>query len=1043
MLDEMHTSLAQDHGDRNSYTLGRVGVHNVVMACLPAGGTGTISAARVASDMMRSFSSLKFGLMVGIGGAAPSREKDIRLGDVVVSHPDAASGGVIQYDFGKTVQGGRFVQTGILNKPPGKLRTALSRLQAKYLREGPELSKHLLQMAAQHPKMAPQYAHPGVENDILFDALYDHPEVEETCLKCDPSRIIRRQCRDSKDPVVYLGLIASGDRVMRDGATRDRLQREKKVDCFEMEAAGLMDDFPCLVIRGISDYSDSHKTKKWQAYAAAAAAAFAKELLNILETGEVDRISPVADPAEKAEAQACLRDLWQTDPSVDRDALKRRKGSPAPGTCEWILNTKELAGWLDSSQAVGQPPNVSNVLWLHGNPGTGKSTMAIFLTEELSTAFSATDARTLAYFFCDSGFETRKTATSLVRGLLLQLVKQRPQLLDYLLPKYIERKPEHKAELFESFDALWPIFVAAAADQDTGQKYCIIDALDECDQESQITLLRQFEETFRSENSMGNVRILITSRAYPEIREYLERFANKDLASFSERKRDVDRCIAERVAELAKRKRYTPKVIEQVSSVLTVKAEGTFLWIGLACKELEKVLSRDAVQVLQRMPKGLYSLYERLLDTARGEDGANADAVRRIMSCVAVSLRPLSVLELSEACQLHQEEEDIETRTQYTRDDIASCRLMVIVQDEKVLLLHQSVRDYLVGDGSCYFVKELEAHAYLAYRCVNILIKQSLGTQPLRSGFADYSIHNWPNHAHMAQSRFEITHSQAEFFNITSQSREQWLEHFRSYCSSCYHQTEVPRQFSILHVAGRWGIPVLVDYISGSYDQENVSRNLAGHIDLNCIDDAGETPLGEAVRSGHPRVASALLRLGAKLTPGVVKAAAANQAKGMEVMGILVNQRGDEITITEEVVKAAAGNTRSGKEVMTLLLNRQGDQGTITKEAVSQIARWFDGEVMMLLLNRRGDQVAITEEVVKAAAGNTRHGKEVMALLLDRQGDQVAITDTGNKTLEDEMESFDKLFGWQSYISDQSRGQPASQLAGLKRRRSYHGPEKR
>lgn len=66
---------------------------------------------------------------------------------------------------------------------------------------------------------------------------------------------------------------------MKDATIRDTVAKEKGVMCFEMEAAGLMNHFPCLVIRGICDYSDSHKNKKWQGYAAMTAAAYTKDLL--------------------------------------------------------------------------------------------------------------------------------------------------------------------------------------------------------------------------------------------------------------------------------------------------------------------------------------------------------------------------------------------------------------------------------------------------------------------------------------------------------------------------------------------------------------------------------------------------------------------------------------------------------------------------------------------------------------------------------------------------------------------------------------------
>jgi hypothetical protein len=66
-----------------------------------------------------------------------------------------------------------------------------------------------------------------------------------------------------------------------------------------MEAAGLMDNFPCLVIRGICDYSDTHKKKNWQPYAAATAAAYAKELLGVIAPVQVDK-TPIAADAIKA-----------------------------------------------------------------------------------------------------------------------------------------------------------------------------------------------------------------------------------------------------------------------------------------------------------------------------------------------------------------------------------------------------------------------------------------------------------------------------------------------------------------------------------------------------------------------------------------------------------------------------------------------------------------------------------------------------------------------------------------------------------------------
>lgn len=293
MLDEEHPRLRKKDSDDNDYALGKIGVHNVAIACLPAGIMGKASAATVAKDMMRTF-PIKIGLMVGIGGGVWSKKLDIRLGDVVVSQPTGTHGGVVQWDFGKMEKGGVFRRTGSLNKPPKVLLNALQKLQTQHIKRGSNLQEYLSQMAERMPHMAETFGHQGAQNDHLFQATYDH-EDGETCDACDNDQLV--ECspkRMSNEPKIHYGNIASGDEVMKDGVTRDRIAKEEGVICFEMEAAGLMDSFPCVVIRGICDYADSHKNKQWQPYAAATAAAYAKQLLNVIDEQEVYELMPAS-----------------------------------------------------------------------------------------------------------------------------------------------------------------------------------------------------------------------------------------------------------------------------------------------------------------------------------------------------------------------------------------------------------------------------------------------------------------------------------------------------------------------------------------------------------------------------------------------------------------------------------------------------------------------------------------------------------------------------------------------------------------------------
>ncbi|KAK2743174.1 heterokaryon incompatibility protein [Colletotrichum kahawae] len=222
MLDEefRDVHIRKAANDINTYTLGSIGRHMIVIACLPKGELGVVRASKVATSMTSTFRNIKFVLMVGIGGGIPSGPNDVRLGDVVVSTPTGKYPGVV-------------------------------------------------------------HATPTTEE------IWGSLPGGTSCSYCDPSKATKRKIGE---PVVHYGLITSGNQVIKDAAYRDRINKSFNGNalCIEMEAAGLMDGFPCLVIRGIYDYADSHKNDAWQEHAAAAAAVLTKELLGNVAPVEVD-----------------------------------------------------------------------------------------------------------------------------------------------------------------------------------------------------------------------------------------------------------------------------------------------------------------------------------------------------------------------------------------------------------------------------------------------------------------------------------------------------------------------------------------------------------------------------------------------------------------------------------------------------------------------------------------------------------------------------------------------------------------------------------
>ncbi|KAL7956658.1 ankyrin repeat protein [Trichoderma compactum] len=292
VLDQRHEEpedFKQHPTDPNSYAWGLIGKHNIVIASLPSGIYGTISATTTATSLLTSLPQIRIGLLVGIAGgiARPRQAQDIRLGDVVVSQPKGKSGGVVQYDMGKAKAGGKWESRDSLSRPPPVLLQALSSLQEEHEIRSSKILDILQDMWRAYPQMSeskgdnPGYVHQGFENDRLFEPAHNHIGGS-TCTECDPSWEIERDPRNSTIPKIHYGVIASGNTLVKDAISRDLILEATGEDCvcFEMEAAGIVDTLPCLVIRGICDYADSHKNDRWQRYASATAAAYTKEFLN-------------------------------------------------------------------------------------------------------------------------------------------------------------------------------------------------------------------------------------------------------------------------------------------------------------------------------------------------------------------------------------------------------------------------------------------------------------------------------------------------------------------------------------------------------------------------------------------------------------------------------------------------------------------------------------------------------------------------------------------------------------------------------------------
>lgn len=344
ILDEEYSSVQKHASDPNIYTLGRIGGLNVVIASLPGGKTGTNQAAIVAVQMKMTFGSLRFSILVGVGGGVPNPDNDdIRLGDVVISQPYGEHGGIVQYDSGKLVPGGQ-TRTGSLSSPDSTFLQAAAILRSnQYRKKLGSVYSHLNKICSN-----PEFSPPGPEQDVLYTASTEHFGSASNCERCPADGIIPRAPRPNTFPKAFFGTIASGNLVIKDGEARDKLSKNLGgVLCFEMEAAGLIASNSSMVVRGICDYADAHKNKQWQPYAAAVAAAFAKELLLIISPDVAARqdeatespshgIRSNAEPSrEKKEPRSHGHRGSGTSTKADKKSRNRDRDTTWSGWSDW------------------------------------------------------------------------------------------------------------------------------------------------------------------------------------------------------------------------------------------------------------------------------------------------------------------------------------------------------------------------------------------------------------------------------------------------------------------------------------------------------------------------------------------------------------------------------------------------------------------------------------------------------------------------------------------------------------------------------------
>ncbi len=442
----------------------------------------------------------------------------------------------------------------------------------------------------------------------------------------------------------------------------------------------------------------------------------------------------------------CLHALFVTNPLDDISRIQTDKDNLLEGSCSWIFGDMTYTEWLNSEE--------SQVLLVHGGPGMGKTMITIAMVAELSTRLEQSDSSNsvLACFFCDNKDINTNNAVAILRSLLYQILCQQPKLFCHIQDEY-KKQGSQLLNSRNALQTLWRILQNMLLQSTLNRVYFVVDALDECDPESRETLLRLME-VYTGKDKTGSTagsatKWILTSRNN-EV-DINEAFINSPDISLENNSASVDHAVSRyigwKVDRLLEKKRYSEEQRDVVLKVLKEKAGGTFLWVSLACAELNKTFKTNGTirRALDRLPRGLAEMYTQILDEAFADDASDgADITKEILKAVVVAIRPLTLYELAVAADIPKEDwNDGSSLKEY----VSQCRSLltvrtdverkngrgVLIQNITVHLVHQSAKDFLTSSKCKLFLSpELaEEHGNMTRRSISYFCSGVFANGPI------------------------------------------------------------------------------------------------------------------------------------------------------------------------------------------------------------------------------------------------------------------------------------------------------------------------
>ncbi|PQE28651.1 vegetative incompatibility het-e-1 protein [Rutstroemia sp. NJR-2017a WRK4] len=376
---------------------------------------------------------------------------------------------------------------------------------------------------------------------------------------------------------------------------------------------------------------------------------------------------------------ACRKDLRVVDPQHDMERIEKSKDKLLEDAYKWILGTKEYAAFTDWDDS--RPDfSSSQLLWIKGHAGTGKTMLMIGIIRELSSK-PIVLAPNLSFFFCQGTDTALSNAIAVLRSLIWLLLIQQPHLMSHLLQKY----NESGADLFKdrnAFYALSEVFQNMLKDPHLSLVYLAVDALDECEQG--LSDLIQLISTSLSLSK--RVKWLVSSR--PSIKLNNPHTIGKLLELDTQNLKDpVNAYVRHKLLGLKGREGYNEDILGKVSCAIHQRAENTFLWVALVFKRLDSVEGWYAAEIIEQIPSGLSELYSHMMKKIKDGQMRDPEYCKNVLVATSLAFRPLSLSELIVVAGLPPEIKP--------QNIVDKCSSFLVINAKTVYLIHQSAKDYL------------------------------------------------------------------------------------------------------------------------------------------------------------------------------------------------------------------------------------------------------------------------------------------------------------------------------------------------------------